>query len=418
MYIIISALVIIATTAGMTGCAQTGSYEKTERAAIKSGMSNYTKKSEELQKLSANQNEIVTMTITPEQSLADLLNVGKLNLTILTFRVSGSEGNSYSSLLYKNGLNEVLTADIWSTGEEVILNAPQFLEKYLVVRSDEVGKLAGTAVKAHNYEIPENMPSEKAVKAVINAAADKYFEIFADAPTEKGVDVEIDGKIENVDKTTIEITGEAIQQIMVAALEQVRENEEIKTFLKEYLEKSELDADVDKLISDAVTDADEYAKAIGGIKMTVYVKGGKIAKRVVEMESNSKGTTTITFTKSETKISVYLVEMLGQKITANLTYGNEKQVTGEILFGNSKAASVVMQWSENTFEEKEVPQLTDDNKVDMVSDDSSQLLGAFISGYMKMAQDFETNGYDLIGYFAFSQLSSLVQQSAGMQAVA
>jgi len=403
----IAVLTTIAVTLGMTGCnfIGTASYEDAERAVIENGLKSYSSVAELMEKLAggnAKESETLTLTITPEQYLIDLFDVDKLNPTIFEFGTVLDGDKVYSGVVYKNGDKEILSADLWTdtSGNNLIAHLPRLFEKYLSIDieafNEQLGDMGG--VSSFDFEAL-TMPSDKAFKAVLDVAMDEYFEMIADVETEEDVELNIDGTAVVTNKTVVELTEEMMYKVLIATFKEIQNNDEIKNFINEFVEMfdEDYDFDFDEAISEVIEELeDKLADADDDViaTMTVFINGSKIVRRIVEFEDTEITLTTF----DDVKNLDIATEIMGQKIEANLTFG-DNNLEGGLSLGSVRVATVAIEWSDD-YDGKPEPELNSVNSLDLTDENAMmELLMAVMSSYNEILQDYENHGHDLIGYF-------------------
>jgi hypothetical protein len=323
LYIIVAVLTtiaMVATMLTMSACksdeveidpyaGENISYEEAERALIKDGVSGYSALSAMMKTAEQTGSTKMTLTLTPEQYITDLLadtgmTVGKLESTTIGFGAVLENGNIFYDFSYAIGDTEIMSGDVWIDSDNLIMMIPQLLDKYVVFDLSDFNdmfNLIGGMYSMYSFAdmlsldafgFPE-LPSEEAVNAVVDAMLDKYFEIAADSEVEEDVDITINEKSFNTDRTEIELTDRQLLEIALAFIKAVDACDEIKTFVQEYYdftvpshltEYSYFQFDVNESVADLIEELEnelDEAEEKTALTMNVFVSGTKIVKREI-----------------------------------------------------------------------------------------------------------------------------------------
>jgi hypothetical protein len=269
------------------------SYEAAERKMLADGMGEYTKLAAIFAEASGAQGQEMSLSFTPEAYILNLLGFGEddeLNSTVIEMRAHVDGGDMYAGLTYKNDKTEVLSADMWIDGGNLILSIPKFIDKYLAMDfgdiADDIAEIE-EMLAAMNMEVPE-LPSEKAIQNVIDATLDAYFDQIS-VVTEEGIELEINGVTVTADRNVIEISDEAALEIVAAMLEAIVNDSEIKNFADEFMGMADptgLNAvDFVSVVEDLLEMIEAVDTNGETITMTAYVYGNQIVKRTVADEN-------------------------------------------------------------------------------------------------------------------------------------
>jgi hypothetical protein len=346
---VFAAFAVLLGAFGMTGCSEntTISYEIAERALISNAVSGYSA----LQNLNGGKGGALTLTITPEQYLADLAGMERFNPTVFEISGSADRNGKFSGIVYKNGEKEVLSADFWLTKELIIAKIPL---------------LGGWYNFAELPSLLSALPKE-AINTLIDSVLDEYFLLIAGSSTTKGVESEINGTMVTADKTEIEITDEMAYRLALTALNEIQNNAEIKELVVEAVTavRPVSVGLIDMMLAGAVSQIEKSLENISKPKlyatMSVYISGSEIVKRVID-----------------------------------------------ITIDNIKVATVELTWSDNA-EIKPLPDLNDTSESanfdlnDMMLLQHLDMVFSRFAG-MNFIENLDDNGvYDLLGYWLTTQ---------------
>ena len=360
-----AAVAILAGTLCITGCEENVNltYENAERAFLSSSTDNDSM----FERLLQNRDGIgkdgkMTLTVTPEQHVADILGEKKLNPTVFEIALSSArDRDAFAQITYKNGTKEILSAEMWLGEEQIIAHIPALLEKYILA---DVG-----------------LPSEAVAKSLFDAVLDEYFKLVSGAHTEKGVELTINASKIRADRTTIEITRKMLGQLALAALHEVKESVELKVI--ERLERM-IDSE----------SADEVCAT-----MTVYVKGSKIVKRVIDGGEKYRFSLAV-----NPKSGDFELETAGSfgkyKVGVNGKASGNGFV-GEITLNNIKMATMELTKSKQVIDAKPLPTITLDNSIGG-NDLKNQMLQLLLS-VKELNCTLDDDGvYDVVGAYVKS----------------
>ncbi|MCL1903066.1 MAG: hypothetical protein FWF94_01445 [Oscillospiraceae bacterium] len=459
LYILTAVIATLAMVTGVfafTGCSEkTGaaSYERAERALITNAVSEYSTLEAAFQKLTDNNKtqQSLTLSITPKTFLADLLGANEINPTV--FEINGSSDNDegFSNIVYKNGDKEILAADVWLSKEQVIINLPKILDKYLFADMSMLEQLGDASIDSGvimssfmegfsmgfkagvNGEVPE-LPSKAAIDALINVVLDEYFAYIAEIEPENDVELEINGTVITTSKMEIEITDEIAYKVVIAVLNEVKNNQEIRTFIDEIVKMAMPEASgmLDMMLAGAISESESALEAIDAPEasavMTVYINGSDIVKRVItpydEQGSNEKIEITTYKNKDDFFTEVicnldgnnYNINATGNKksgefelkingiegynigVNGTLKDGKKGSFNGEIFVNGIAFADVEASWSDKA-DSKAAPALDSTNAVDLSNEEQLATIGMELLGAIStLTEDLDNNGvYDIIG---------------------
>jgi hypothetical protein len=351
LYIIIAVLTTAAMVVGIVGCSEsvlevegpveTVSYEDAERAFISGGMTGYSVVAG-MMKNSIQASGRATLTLTPESYLATLMmnpDIKSLNTTTIDMDVAVNGGEMYCGISYKNGSKQELHMDYWLDSNRMIMSLPAIIDKYLTVDMGDGYGYAGVYnlytlfFPGIGFDMP-NLPSEAALKSVVDAVLNEYFTLVEDREVQKNIRTEINGIQVTVDKKVIDFTEKDMMQLGLAALKAIEKNNEIKKFIQDFYDvvTPDYDAwygeepwydpadyafDFEEILAEGIAElqedlADADTDVIG--TMIVYIRGASIIMREIIAEGETycyetwesvENVTTTTITNFDRENSYY-----------------------------------------------------------------------------------------------------------------
>jgi hypothetical protein len=235
----------------------------------------------------------MSLTLTPEEYIKNLLGVEKLNPTVLEMTSVVDGANLYSGFSYLNGAEEMLSGDVWLNGAELIMHFPQLFAKYFFadLGADDMPMLWEMILNQTAFD----MPSEAAVNALIDSLLSAFFNVV-DYETESGVEIDINGHKFKTDKTTIEVTDLMGLQITYFMLEDILNNDDIWSLYEslfgmsmypgmnhDYDYRAEAQQSLEWLAEEIFEYDEDDAEGGAVITMDVYVSGSDIVRCVVNV---------------------------------------------------------------------------------------------------------------------------------------
>ncbi|MCL1789600.1 MAG: hypothetical protein FWG33_04505 [Oscillospiraceae bacterium] len=460
LYMITALFTTFAMIAGMfvlAGCSENTrkvSYESAERALIKNAMSEYSVLEDVFQKLSSNQNneKTLTLSVTPKTFIADLLGVTEINPTVFEISGAGDGNDGFANIIYKNGTKEILSGDFWVSNRQIIMSIPQLLDKVLFTDTgifdtldENIGYNNGIVMSSFSNifntgisgGVPE-IPSENAINALITAALDEYFALTADMPAEKDVEIDINGTAVNTEKIEIEITDEMVYKITVAVLNEVQNNQEVKAFINEIADMvmphslitgdSGIETMISGIISETETALETITEPEINATMAVYISGSDIVKRVITPpESQAIGDEIAVTTyknkndyfteviynvggnhysfivsgnkkSGEFSVAVDGIENYKVEVNGTCTDGKKGSFNGEITVNGINFADIALTWSDKA-DSKPAPALDSSDSINLNEPAQLETIGMELLGsVMSLADTLDDDGvYDIIG---------------------
>jgi hypothetical protein len=451
------------------------SYEQAERKLIEDGAGEYSKLAGVFKEANDNASGEMTLTLTPQEYILDILGVDeKVSDTVFEIRSATQGKDAYAGFTYKSGKKEIISADFWLNGNDLILNLPLFFDKYLSMdlegMLDNMGIDSESITDAMDSEFPE-LPSEKAIKEILNVAIDEYFSLVGSSITvDEGVELDINGTKVSADKNTIEMTDEIVFEIILSMLKAVNDNNEIMSFIDELAVQLGGDTDAEEIMEEAIKSIEDEIDFADGdaFTMTCYVYGSQIVKRVIEddeaeitlitfesgnnyfveldmdidgekikmTESGKKDGNSLTgesemdfrihgekfnvkieyenltindkFEITDGTINISSNDVAGYKASLKLEFG-KSSFKGSLVISGVKAATVELKWNDS-FKAPPAPSISSSNSIDLeeLGDDAMVMfMTAFATGFMQITTSYEDN-YDLIGYFILNQFEELL----------
>ncbi|MDR0197658.1 MAG: hypothetical protein LBI36_05510 [Oscillospiraceae bacterium] len=351
---------------------KSSTYERAERDFVKNGLSAYSA----FDKLSETSvSGEVTITFTPEEYIIDFLRDNlymdipdKINPTTFTIQSAVKDNDLYAAYAYKNGGKEIISADIWLKGDELVLYIPKLAEKYLKMAVD-INDISDSFSYASVFDGMDAManlpapPSEKEFEKIYNAVWDEYFDITKNAPVQKNVDVSLGGISLKCDAVEIDITEEMAYKLALALMKAVDKSDETKAYINSVVRQSGgyyySDFEVDSIISEGMNALETMISDLKGtttdtlLTMVVYTNGGNVVKREISMKDYSSFS--ISYTSLESK-GKYETEMVYKADDNLIKYTDSGEKKSNAYSGVMKISVKYKDWEYDydTWESREV----------------------------------------------------------------
>ncbi|MCL2633482.1 MAG: hypothetical protein FWD34_03095 [Oscillospiraceae bacterium] len=270
-------------------------YEEAEKSFVKGTTRMYSSFNAMAQTIQDGEGGSLVFSFTPEDYILDLMRgsgidvPARINPTVFEINSEIKGNDMYAGYAYKNGNKEILAMDMWLSGNTLIMYIPKLADKYLsmYIDSDDMTMMMQSLYSPLEMDMP-NLPSEAAVDRLLDAVWQEYFELTKGAPVEKDVAITIGSMNVNCDVATVEMDNVMFGKLVIAFLEAVADNKEIKDFITEMVKESDpyyyYDFDIDEILREAIDeikyDLVDYPSEDGGtVLMKVYVNGADIVKR-------------------------------------------------------------------------------------------------------------------------------------------
>ena len=226
--------------------------------------------------------QLVTVDFDASNSqIADYIGFSNIAFTVET----ASRGDSiYAQMSFELG-KELISGKLWYDDEngEVMLQLPDISSIYLKA-------ILGT----DDAQSPQ-IDTEKALRAlssVVSQTLDTYFEVVGETEIESGKDFRVGRETFTADRVRIKLDEAQLAVITKAFLENFINNNDVMDILCAYLDMSKndiidmmgIDYAIDQL-DDIIDDSDEYSDTV--FEMTVWMQGGNVVGREVELIDNS-----------------------------------------------------------------------------------------------------------------------------------
>jgi hypothetical protein len=429
------------------------SYAAAERAFFAELMSGYGDFAG-LFNAATNGGEEITMTLTPEEYVGSLLGV-ELNPTQLTLSSFVGDASVFTGLTHTNmtsdGPKEVLDLELLMSGSEMIMSVPQLFDRYLVADMSDLD--ADFADFGNTFSLTNmmfQMPSQRAVNAVVNAAVDAY--LAAVEPVVLETDARVGFGVElSCERVAVQITDAVVMDVTLAMLKAVRENSELMRMVRDMgVSVSEMNAMIE-----TVETLGEFVEGEVIADMMVWIHGSDIVRREIRLDDvkfttqnftngndyftaleivadgmsfNIRDSGTKSGDKATGSVSV-LLGVAGQSFEFTAEYTDLKVDTlgnisgGKIKISSNLGFSADLEFDENSFKGSvkmsglrvatlevsrnrdyagvDFPRMTSDNSLNLATAterEGQALMESATAGLEQIEADFETYGYDVLGY--------------------
>ena len=256
-------------------------YEKAERAYF----AKMSDTAGEMAQNVLNENKKVELTISYGDGFAELLgSEGEVDLSVLeditcTFETTAQDNIAYAVFDLVYGETDIMDGKMWidADAQSLVMAFPEIIDKYLV-----------SGATADYSEIATDEQMEAYIELLgkwFEKVSDKYFELFGDAEIDDKGTKTVNGVIYNYDVMTVEYTYGKLYELVREALVVLRDDEELVNAFAEMLEISaeQLKTSLDKEIADMDGKEIEDTADKTLFTMDVYLSGGEIVGRKINI---------------------------------------------------------------------------------------------------------------------------------------